>query len=165
MFIDIIVLMLLVLALFKGWSNGFIVGVFSFLAFIIGLATAMKLSTIAATYIGTYFTISEQWLPIVAFAVVFLIVVILVRLGAKAIESVIEVAQLGWVNKIGGILLYIMIYLFILSVLLLYARQMHLLKEETLLASHSYPYIHPIAPVIIDTIAIVLPFFRNLFQA
>ncbi len=163
MYLDIVVLLLLVLALFKGWSNGLIVGVFSFLAFVIGLAAAMKLSAIAATYIKQYFTVSEQWLPIVAFAVVFLIVVILVRLGAKAIEGVVEVAQLGWMNKIGGILLYMILYLFILSLLLSYAGQMHLLKEETLLASHSYPYIHPIAPVIIDTVAMVLPFFKNLF--
>ena len=73
MFLDIIILVLLVLALFKGWSNGFIVGVFSFLAFIIGLATALKLSEFAGTYITEYINVSGQWLPIVAFAAVFLI--------------------------------------------------------------------------------------------
>jgi membrane protein required for colicin V production len=163
MFLDIIVLVLLVLALFKGWSNGLIVGVFSFLAFIIGLATAMKLSKLAATYIGEYTNVSEQWLPIVAFVIVFLVVVILVRLGAKAIESVIEVAQLGWMNKIGGILLYIMIYLFIFSLLLSYAGKIHLLKEETLEASQTYGFIHPIAPAIMDAVGVVLPFFKDLF--
>jgi membrane protein required for colicin V production len=163
MFLDIIVLMLLVLALFKGWSNGLIVGVFSFLAFIIGLTIAMKTSDLAAVYIGEHFNVSEQWLPIVAFAVVFLIVVLLVRLGAKAIESVVEVAQLGWMNKIGGILLYILIYLFILSLLLSYAGQMHLLKEETLAASQSYRFIHPIAPAIMNVVGVVLPFLKNLF--
>ncbi|MCU7551678.1 CvpA family protein [Chitinophagaceae bacterium LB-8] len=163
MFLDIIVLILLILALFKGWGNGLIVGVFSFLAFVIGLAIAMKLSKVAQTYIGEYFNVSDQWLPIVAFAVVFLIVVILVRLGAKAIESVIEVAQLGWVNKIGGILLYTVIYLFIFSLLLSYAGQLHLLKEETLEASQSYPFIHPIAPAIMNVVGAVLPFFKDLF--
>lgn len=163
MFLDIIILVLLVLALFKGWSNGFIVGVFSFLAFIIGLATALKLSEFAGTYITEYFNVSDQWLPIVAFAAVFLIVVILVRLGAKAIESIIEVAQLGWMNKLGGILLYIVIYLFIVSLLLSYAGQMHLLKEETLEASQSYPFVHPIAPAIMDVVGVVLPFFKDLF--
>jgi membrane protein required for colicin V production len=162
MFLDIIVFILLVLALYKGWSNGFIVGVFSFLAFIIGLAAAMKLSAVASTYIGAYFTVSEQWLPIITFLIVFLAVVILVRLGAKAIESVVELVQLGWMNKIGGILLYIVIYLFILSLLISYAGQMHLLKEETFVASQSYPFIHPIAPAIMDTVGIVLPFFKNL---
>jgi membrane protein required for colicin V production len=152
MFLDIIVLMLLVLALFKGWSNGLIVGVFSFLAFIIGLAIAMKTSDLASEYIGANFNVSEQWLPIVAFAVVFLAVVLLVRLGAKAIESVIEVAQLGWINKIGGILLYIVIYLFILSLLLSYAGQMHLLKEETMDTSQTYRYIYPIAPAIMNMV-------------
>lgn len=162
MFLDIIVLMLLVLALFKGWSNGLIVGVFSLLAFILGLAAAMKLSGTAAGYIGEYFNVSESWLPFVAFAVVFLIVILLVRLGAKAIESVIEVAQLGWMNKLGGILLYIVIYLFMVSMLLSYAEQLQLVKEETMLASQTYQFIHPIAPAILDVVGIVIPYFRDL---
>jgi membrane protein required for colicin V production len=163
MFLDIIVLILLVLALFKGWSNGFIVGIFSLLAFIIGLAAAMKLSSFAATYINENFNVSEQWLPFIAFIAVFLVVVILVRLGAKAIESVVEIAQLGWANKLGGILLYIFIYLFIISILLSYAERMHLISEEALLASQSYQYIHPVAPVIMETVGVVIPFFRNMF--
>src|SRR5215212_75124 len=99
MFIDIIALILLVWASFKGLRNGLVVGVFSFLAFIIGLAAALKLSIVAANYLGSNTNIGERWLPFIAFALVFFIVVLLVRLGAKAIEGALRLAMLGWLNK------------------------------------------------------------------
>lgn len=163
MFIDIIAFILLVWAAFKGLRNGLIVGLFSFFAFIIGLAAALKLSAVAAEYIGTNTNIGKRWLPFIAFAGVFLIVVLLVRLGAKAIEGVLRMAMLGWLNKLGGILLYILLHFFIFSILLFYVDQLHLIKKETLEASVLYPYIQPLAPNIIDALGYLLPFFKNMF--
>jgi membrane protein required for colicin V production len=163
MFIDLIVAVLLVLALYKGWRKGLIVGVFSFLAFIIGLAAAIKLSAVAATYIGEAVNISQRWLPVVAFAVVFLLIVLLVRLGAKALEGVVTVALLGWANKLGGIILFIVLYLFIFSILLFYAAQVHLINEQTAQASVTYAYLQPLGPKVINGLGVVLPFFKNMF--
>ena len=163
MFIDVIGLILLIWATFKGLRNGLIVGVFSFLAFIIGLAAAIKLSAVAAAYIGSNTSIGQRWLPFIAFSVVFLIVAFLVRLGAKAIEGVLRVAMLGWLNKLGGILLYVLLYLFIFSIILFYADQLHFIKKETLSSSVLYPYIQPLAPKIINALGYILPFFKNMF--
>jgi len=163
MFIDIIVLVLLIWATFKGLRNGFVVGVFSFLAFIIGLAAALKLSALAAAYLGNNTNIGQRWLPFIAFALVFFIVVFLVKLGAKAIEGLLRVAMLGWLNKLGGVVLYVLLYLFIFSVLLFYAVQLHLIKEESVAASVLYPYIQPIGPKVINALGYLLPFFKNMF--
>ena len=87
MIIDIIVAMILILAVIKGFRQGLIVALFSVIAFIVGLAAAMKLSVVVAGYIGKAVNVSDKWLPIISFAVVFLIVVLLVRLGAKFIQK------------------------------------------------------------------------------
>ena len=163
MFLDIIALVLLVMALWKGVRNGLILGIFSFLAFIIGLAAALKLSAVAAEYIGQNVSISERWLPFIAFAVVFLIVVLLVRLGAKALEGVVNLATLGWMNKLGGFVFYALIYLFILSVLLFYTDQLNLINPETKEASVSFPLLQPLAPKIIEGLGVILPFFKDMF--
>ena len=105
MILDIIVAMILILALIKGYRQGLIVALFSVISFIFGLAAALKLSVVVADYIGNSVKISDKWLPIISFGVVFLIVVLLVRLGAKFIQKSVELAMLGWLNKIGGILL------------------------------------------------------------
>ena len=164
MFIDIVCLVLLVWAVFKGLRNGLVVAIFSFLAFVVGLAAALKLSTVAASYIGSNTNISERWLPFIAFAAVFIIVVLLIRLGAKAIEGLLQVAMLGWANRLGGVILYCLIYLFIFSVILFYADQLHLIKPETMQTSIAYPYLKPLGPKIIDALAYVLPWFRNMFD-
>jgi membrane protein required for colicin V production len=163
MFIDIIVLLLLLMALFKGLSKGLIVAVFSFLGFFIGLAAALKLSTVAAVYIGDNVSISQRWLPVLAFAVVFILVVFLVRMGARAIESVIKLAMLGWINKIGGVVLYILLYLFIFSIFLFYAEQLHLINQPAIHASVTYPYLQPLGPKFIEAIGVIFPFFKNMF--
>lgn len=163
MFIDLICLALVVLAIFKGLRNGLVVGIFSFLGFVIGLATALKLSTVAASYLGSNTNISQRWLPFIAFAGVFLVVVLLVRLGAKAIEGMLQVAMLGWANRLGGIILYALLYLFILSVILFYISELNIIKPETLQASVTYPYLQPLGPKVISLLGALIPWFKNMF--
>lgn len=163
MIIDIIALVLIVMAIFKGLRNGLVVAVFSLLAFIIGLLAAIKLSAIVADYLGENVDVSQRWLPVLAFALVFIVVVLLVRLGAKAIEGILKVAMLGWINRIGGVVLYIVLYFFIFSVLLFYLEQLHVIKPTTIETSVTFEHIKPIGPVIMSVFGSVLPFFKNMF--
>ena len=126
--IDIIVLVLVIVGIYKGWRKGLVLGIFSVLAFIIGLAAAIKLSALVAERLGEATNISQKWLPVLAFATVFLVVAFLVRLGAKALEGVLQLAMLGWLNKLGGVLLYVLLYLFVFSILLFYAQQLQIIK-------------------------------------
>ncbi len=106
MIIDIVFFILMVWAIYKGYSRGLIVALFSVLALIIGLAAAIKLSAVVAIYIKNNVSIATQWLPILSFALVFILLVILVRVGAGLIEKTVKMAMLGWANRIGGIILY-----------------------------------------------------------
>lgn len=164
MLIDIISICLLVFAIIKGWRNGFVVAVFSLLAFIIGLAAALKLSAVVAQYLSDTTNISQRWLPVLAFAIVFFIVVLLVRLGAKAIEAALKVVMLGWLNKLGGMLFYILLYLFVYSIILFYAVQLNIIKNETAGISKTFPYIYPVAPEVMKAMGAVIPFFRDMFS-
>lgn len=163
MFIDLIFAAIIVLAVFKGYQRGLVVGLFSLVAVIIGLAAAIKLSAVVAGYIGKAVRVSEEWLPVIAFAAVFLGVIILIRLGAKAIEKAIEVAMLGWVNKLAGIILYTIIYTIIFSVLLFYAGQLKLLQQDTVEKSLTYSFIQPWGPKVINSMGALIPFFKDMF--
>ena len=163
MIIDIIVIVLFILAIFKGLRNGLVLAIFSFLAFFIGLAAALKLSTVVADYLGANTNIAQRWLPFLAFIIVFILVLFLVRLAAKAIEGALKIVMLGWLNKIGGIVFYSLLYLFILSIILFYAEQLKILKPETFKASSTYAYIKPVGPKMVNALALILPFFKNMF--
>ena len=108
--IDIIFFILILLAVYKGYRQGFIVSLFSIIALMVGLAAAMKLSAVTAGYLEGSINVSARWLPILSFVLVFLLAVFIVRLGAKAIEKTIELAMLGWINRLAGIILYFVLY-------------------------------------------------------
>lgn len=163
MLIDIVFAVLMVLAVWKGYSRGLIVGLFSLVAVIIGLAAAMKLSAVVAAYIGKSVKVSDEWLPVISFIVVFVGVILLIRLGANAIERTVEVVTLGWLNKLGGIVLYVAIYTIVFSILLFYAVQLKWLNQETIQHSVTYQWIQPIGPAVINTFGSLIPFFRDMF--
>lgn len=164
MIIDIIVAIVLILAVIKGYRQGLIVALFSAIAFIIGLAAALKLSAVVADHLGKAVKVSDKWLPIISFAVVFLIVVLLVRLGAKFIQKTVEFAMLGWLNRLGGILLYAGLYILIFSILLFYADQLGFMKPETKTGSVTYNYIQPWGPKLMDGLGKIIPIFKGMFN-
>lgn len=163
MILDIIFVIILVLAIIKGFRRGLIVGIFSLLAVVIGLAAAMKLSTVAAGYLGDAVSISDRWLPILSFAVVFIAVVLLIRLGANAIEKAVQAVTLGWLNRLGGILLYLAIYITIFSVVLFYLDQAGIIRQQTKERSVTYSFVQPWGPAVINGMGTFIPFFRDMF--
>jgi membrane protein required for colicin V production len=163
MAIDVLFLLFMVLAVFRGLRQGFIIAFFSAVALVIGLAAAIKLSAVVAGYGREHTHISSRWLPVLAFILVFLVVVIGVRAGATLAEKAIDLALLGWLNKLAGVLLFAVIYTIILSVLLFYAVQLHLVSAATLSSSVTYPFIHPWGPVVIDEFGKFVPWFKGMF--
>lgn len=163
MFLDLLFVIILVLAIVKGYQRGLIVGIFSFVAVIVGLAAAIKLSAVVAGYIGDTIKVSNEWLPVISFTVVFILVVLLIRLGANMIQKTVEISMLGWVNRLGGILLYIAIYGMVYSVVLFYADQLKLVQPDTIEKSVTYSYVQPWGPKIINGFASVVPFFKGMF--
>jgi membrane protein required for colicin V production len=164
MIIDIIFLVLLAFAIIKGIRRGFIVAVFSFLAVIIGVAAAMKLSYIVAGWLQHSFNTGERWLPFLSFLIVLSVVIILVRLVANAIQRAVNFTMLGWLNKLGGVLLYILLYISVYSVCLFYLTQMNIIKPETIAESRTYSVTEPLGPKVVDAIGVIIPLFKNLFQ-
>jgi membrane protein required for colicin V production len=163
MSIDVIFAVLMVLATVQGYRRGLIVAIFSFLGVIIGLAAAMKLSAAVAKHLGDTVKISDKWLPVLSFILVFIVVIILIRLGVKALQRITEAVMLGWINRLAGIVLYAGIYTTVFSILLFYAVQIKLVKPETIQSSVAYSFIQPWGPKAIDSLGAVIPFFKDMF--
>jgi membrane protein required for colicin V production len=164
MIIDIAYLSLLALAAFKGVRKGFILAIFSFFAIIIGLAAALKLSVVVAEWLGTNININARFLPILAFILVMLSVAWLVRICGLLIEKALQIAMLGFLNRLAGIVLYAILYTILLSVLLFYAEKIDLISEDTIAASQCYNFVQPWGPQAIHVFAILIPAFENMFQ-
>ncbi|MGF7232426.1 CvpA family protein [Arachidicoccus sp.] len=162
MIIDIIAAIILVLAIFKGYKQGVIMAIFSFLALIIGVAAAMKLSLAVANYMYHH-GMHGKWISFLAFIIVLIVVILMVKLSARIIQKIAEVIFMGWLNRLVGIALYTFIYLTIFSVLLFYADKIGLIGSKSMQHSITYKYIGPLGPFVIDNIGKVIPWFKNMF--
>jgi membrane protein required for colicin V production len=165
MIIDIIVVIVLVMAIIKGIRRGLIIALFSVIAFIIGIAAAMKLSVVVADYLKDSVNVSAQWMPVLSFAIVLIAVILLVRWVANMLERVVEVALMGWVNKLGGVVLYGVVYLLCLSVIFFFASQLKLINEETIRKSITWSWIQPWGPWVIDGVGKLVPVFKDMFTS
>ena len=163
MLIDFTFAALLILAIIKGYQKGLILAIFSIIAFIIGLAAALKLSTAVAAYLKDSISVSAKWMPFIAFALVFFVVVILVKLGAKLIEKTFQAAMLGWLNRIGGIVLYAVLYIIILSIFIFYGVKLQLLQPEAIKSSQTYHFIQPWGPKVMEGFGSLIPVFKDMF--
>jgi membrane protein required for colicin V production len=71
--------------------------------------------------------------------------------------------MLGWVNKLGGFILYALLYITVFSVIIFYAEKMQFLKPEAAAASNTYPYIHFWGPYSVEAFGKIIPFFKDMF--
>jgi len=163
MIIDFIFAILIIFACIKGYSKGLIMALFSMIAFIIGLAAALKLSTMVAGWMQNSTNISTKWLPFIAFALVFFAVVLLVNWGGKLVQKTFETILLGWVNRIGGVILYAALYTIIFSIFLFYAEKVSLIKADVIESSVTYSFIQPWGPKVMNGFGTVIPLFKDMF--
>ncbi len=164
MIIDVFFVLLMIYAIIKGYRNGFVIAIFSFFGIIIGLAAAMKFSTLVADWLKNSTHISIAWLPFLSFLIVMIGILILVRLTAKLIHTAMELVLLGWLNKLSGMLLYATLFVIMYSVLLFYAVKLHFCKEDTLLSSVCYSFIQPWGPKAIGLFGTIIPLFDGMFE-
>jgi membrane protein required for colicin V production len=162
--LDIIFGILMIVAVFKGYQKGLIIALFSIIAFIVGLAAALKLSASVALWLGNHSSINTKWLPALSFAIIFFIVVLLVKFGAKLIEKTFKMALLGWVNRLGGIAFYAVLYIIFFSIFLFYAEKLHVIDASTAQSSIVYPFVQPWGQVVVDGIGKVVPIFKDTFK-
>lgn len=164
MIIDLIYMLILVAAAVKGFRQGLVLAAFSFAAFFVGLAAAIKLSALVAGWLENSFDKPSAWWPFIAFMLVLLIVSGIIRAAAAVISKTLDLAMLGWVNRFGGFLLYAILYTLIYSVLLFYYDQLRHIPEATKEQSRVYSYIEPWGGWFMNAIGKIIPQFKNVFQ-
>lgn len=101
--IDIILVVLLVFAAYKGWRKGLIIEVFSLLALILAVYGCVRFSFYASEVISQQFpSLSENYLKIISVAATFLAILFVVNLIGKLLTKVAGMAALGTVNRVLG---------------------------------------------------------------
>ena len=117
--LDYIMLGILVLLIIQGFMKGFISSLAAIAALIVGIWAAIHFSNYIAALLTEHFHPSQKWLPVLAYVITFLLVVIALMLLAKLAEKLINATGLGFLNRLGGGLLGIVKGAILVSVLIL----------------------------------------------
>lgn len=118
-YIDIILGILLIIAAIQGFRKGFIIEFASLAALILGIWGGIKFSDFTVRLITKYTGFHSDYLTIIAFFVTFIIIVILIHLMGKVLDSVVKAAMLGFLNRLAGVIFGVLKTALILSILLL----------------------------------------------
>ena len=101
--IDIIILVCCIPALFHGFSKGFVSQAISLIALVLGVWLSFMFSVPFGDWLKSFADLPGTVLHIIAFALILTIVMLVLTLIGKAIEKVVKLAMLGWLNKLLGI--------------------------------------------------------------
>jgi membrane protein required for colicin V production len=163
--IDILFYIFIALAVIRGWKKGLILALFSLVCGLIGLAAAVKLSAVLATHMKSDLHLASRWIPVIAFVLVFILVIMIVRWAAGLLEKLIQLVLLGWLNKLGGILLFLVLYLSVYSIILFYGTKTQFISKQAVDNSHFYSLIAPFGPAVVRLITGFIPYGQDMFVA
>ncbi len=141
-FIDIVFAALLGYALYKGIKNGLFVEAASFVALVTGIFLAIKFSYIFKTILKTKVNWNPKYMEIAAFTLTFIAVVLIIHLSAKLLTKIVDLAYLGWINRLAGAAFSMLKTILALSIVIFLFEKVNvndmLVKKETLDASIFY---------------------------
>jgi membrane protein required for colicin V production len=137
---DIVVAVLLAYSLIRGLFRGLVKEVASIIGVLGGFFSAYSFYGVAAAYLSGLVS-NPAYRNILAFMIIFCVVLILINVLALIIKYVLRVVLLGWLDRLGGVAFGIVKGVLIVSVLFL-ALTAFLPKGTPLIRdSMSAPYI------------------------
>jgi len=154
--IDIVFAVILIFGLIQGLRKGLFVELASLVALVAGVYGAVHFSYFVGDWLVQKTSWTEQAIKLSAFAITFIIIVIIVTMAGKALTKIADFAMLGIANKILGGLFSLIKYAFILSAILMFLDaandRIKLVNQETKEESLLYDPIQVIAPTVLPAI-------------
>lgn len=157
--LDAIILICLIPALVQGLRKGFISQAISIVSLVVGIWASARFANIVTAWVSQYITASEQILKVIAFVLILVAVFFALGLLGKLLESILNFAFLGWVNKLLGVVFSLMKAFLILGLVILAFSSLNntfgIVKPEVIADSVLYEPVKQLA----DTI---FPYIKNM---
>lgn len=160
--IDIVILILLILAIFKGIKDGFVRQAGGIIGLFLGVYLAIKFSSLLAVWMHKWINASENIVKIISFVIIIIGVCICMSLLGKLLERILKIAMLGWLNRILGILVSIFTTVLFIGIILslieyVNANWFIIIPPDKLAASKG-------VEIITDFTGMLFPYLRNFFK-
>ena len=164
-YIDYFLLFIFILAAAQGFARGFIVEVFSLVAFAVGIIVAAKYAMPLAFWIAG----DSQWfgvIKVVAFILLFVGISYLLNTMARVIKKAISFVFLAWLDSSLGVIVSLVKWAFMLSVIIWVISSTGVnMQRGDFESSLFFPYVAHFVQRAIAFFSNVLPFLKDIFDS
>lgn len=163
MSLDILLLLTLGYAAWKGWRRGIVMSLLYLVGTVAGLILSMKFSGEIGEWAMRHGYAFGAKSTTVGFVVTFIGLGLVMRLLSRTAHGVLRATGLTGVNRAVGAGVQVLIFALIWSCLLWLGGRTSLIPPKMIAESNLYPIVEPLAPYVFSKIGLVLPFVKALF--
>lgn len=164
MILDLIMAFVAVWSLMKGYRMGLIRAALSLFSVFTAILIALKSAATVSQWLMQSGYTAGSWTPLLSFLMVLIAVLLLFHWAGRMLEDTATWLTLGWLNRIGGMVFYLLWAGLLLSSLLYFTEKMSLLPPEQLNQSRLYPLLRPLLPDIMNLLGGLIPFFSRITE-
>ncbi|WP_372917283.1 CvpA family protein [Salegentibacter sp.] len=154
--IDIVLALILLYGLVRGFFRGLLAEVASLVGIVAGIYGAIHFSHLLADFFSDNMGWDTQYVNLIAFAITFVLIVFLISLAGRILTKIAAFAALGLVNKFLGGAFGLIKVAFITSVIIMFFKatneEIDIVSEESLENSVLYEPVESIAPIFLPSI-------------
>ena len=153
-FIDIIISVFVLLFAYKGLKRGLIKELTSLLSLIVGVYIAINFSFFLEDYLYKSLSKYDKFVSVISFILVFLTVFLSFKIAGFLIKKMVKSLQLGFLDKLFGLLFGVSKIALILSILLFEIQHLsntfgNIIPKKEIKKSVLYEPIYNIVPIIV----------------
>lgn len=138
---DVVILLVLIAGAWKGWSNGLLKELLGLIGVFVGLWVAKMLYEQLGQELAPRIGTSPSVANIIAFALIWIGVPIVLSVLGSLLTKVLELLGVGSVNRLGGVLVGVLKYAFLIGAVCNVLAITHLVEEE---AQNTSTFFHPL---------------------
>lgn len=150
-YIDIVIAILLAVFGFGGWRKGIITSAATLLGLGVGLYGAFHFSDWTAEKLLQFVEIDPKYLNVISFVVTFIALAILVHLLGRLVAKVVKTLDLGFVDRLGGLVFGLAKGLLVCSLVVMLLnvfKEKEIIKDRDKQESVLYPYVEQAVPYV-----------------
>jgi len=158
--VDIVILIIIGFAAYKGYQRGLFLSLISIVAFIVSVVLAFVLLDWGVDILGNWFDGINAILPYLAFLMIF------INLGGNMVKKAMDLTLLGSVDNLAGAVLGALKWVFGASLIIWLVGTLGVeVPESWQEESWLYARIQPVAPWVLDGFSEYWPFLKSLFES
>ena len=158
--IDIVILACFLPAVFIGLKSGFIRQLVALAVVVLGIWLSLRFSDTVGAWLNERFRIEPFWTKAISFALIFIVAALVLNLLGKLLEKVLDIAMLGWLNRLLGLVLALATGSIIIGTLLYMVDSanalINFIPEEKIAESRFYK-------PLLSFVENVFPYLKSLF--